>query len=404
MTTFAFVDARAGCAGDMFLGALVDAGLDVETLQEVAAALGLDHVRVSARAVEQGPLAATKVDVAIHGEIETPDTHLAQAADASHGHRTLAEILNVVRSATALPEAARQDAERVFGRLAEAEARVHGRSVDEVHFHEVGAADALVDVVGTCVGLRRLGVEEVRVGPLPWSTGEIVTAHGALPLPPPAVAHLLEGHPTFPGETREQVTPTGAALVAALSRGTTIPAGFVPRRTGHGAGSQAGERLPNVVRLILGDTSDDETPVDAVLLEANLDDATGQEAARALDRALEAGALDAWSTAVTMKKGRPGLVLSVLVRPAEVERIERILFEETPTLGVRRHAVARTVLPRRHVEVPTPYGPVRVKVRETPTGPAATPEHDDCLRLAKAQGVALARVLDAARAAWQLGQ
>ena len=400
MTTVAFVDARAGCAGDMFLGALVDAGLPVEVLQDVAAALGLDHVEVKAQSVERGPLAATKVDVIIHGEIETPDTHLAQAADASHGHRTLGAILEVVRGAKALPPEARGDAVRVFRQLAEAEARVHGRDVDEVHFHEVGAADALVDVVGTCVGLHRLGVEEVRVGPLPWSTGEILTAHGALPLPPPAVAHLLEGHPTFPGESREQVTPTGAAIVKAFSRGTTVPAGFVPRRTGHGAGTQPGERLPNVVRLILGETTDDTTPADAELLEANLDDATGQQAARALERALDEGALDAWSTAVTMKKGRPGLVLSVLVRPGESAHFEKILFDETPTLGVRRRGIARTVLARRHVSVETPYGTVRMKVRETPAGEAATPEHDDCLRLAEAQGVALARVLDAARDAW----
>ena len=140
--------------------------------------------------------------------------------------------------------------------------------------------------MGTCVGLHRLGITELHVGPLPWSTGEIQSAHGPLPLPPPAVAHLLEGHPTFPGEAREQVTPTGAAIVTALSRGTTVPSGFVPRRTGHGAGSQAGERLPNVVRLVVGETTEDATPSAAILLEANLDDATGQEAARALERAL----------------------------------------------------------------------------------------------------------------------
>lgn len=398
MTTLAFVDARAGCAGDMFLAALVDAGLPVGELQEVAQALRLDHVEVSSEGVARGPLAATQVHVKIRGHVPGSDTHLTDAS--GHGHRTLGEILEVVRGATALPPEARGDAVRVFRHLAEAEARVHGKTVDEVHFHEVGAADALVDVVGTCVGLRRLGVTEVRVGPLPWSTGEITSAHGPLPLPPPAVALLLEGHPTFPGAAREQVTPTGAAIVKALARGTTVPDGFVPRRTGHGAGTYDGEGLPNVVRLVLGETAGDDTPSDAVLLETNLDDATGQETARALERALDEGALDAWSTAITMKKGRPGLVLSLLVRPGEEGHFEGLLFEETPTLGVRRRAVSRTLLTRRHVPVETPFGSVRMKVRETPSGPAATPEHDDCLRLAAQHGVALARVLDAARVAW----
>lgn len=197
------------------------------------------------------------------------------------------------------------------------------------------------------------------------------------------------------------MTPTGAAIVKALGRGTTVPDGFVPRRTGYGAGTQAGERLPNVVRLVVGEATDDATPADAVLLEANLDDATGREAARALDRALAEGALDVWSTAVTMKKGRPGLVLSLLARPDDVARLEAILFAETPTLGVRRRAVARTVLARRHVPVETPWGCVRMKVRETPAGEAATPEHDDCLELAESHGVALTDVLDAARTAWR---
>lgn len=400
MSTVAYVDARAGIAGDMFLGALVDAGLPMEVLGEVVEALGLDDVEVVAKRVRRGPLVATKVDVLVGGEVaEAVPGHLAPCTQ--DAHRTLGGILEVVRGAKGLGSEALADAVRAFGYLAAAEARVHGSTVETVHFHEVGAADALVDVVGTCVGLRRLGVTEVRVGALPWSTGTMGSAHGSLPLPPPAVMHLLEGHPTFPsGEEREQVTPTGAALVKALSRGTTVMAGFVPRRTGMGAGTHEGEHLPNVVRLTLGEASGEATPTAALCLEANLDDATGQEAARALARSLEEGALDAWVAPVTMKKGRPGLVLSLLVRPGDERRFEALLFEETPTLGVRRHAVARTVLARRHVMVSTPYGEVRMKVRETPGGPCATPEHDDALRLAEHHGVALGEVLDAARLAW----
>jgi uncharacterized protein (TIGR00299 family) protein len=290
----------------------------------------------------------------------------------------------------------------VFRALAEAEGRVHGVAPDEVGFHEVGALDALVDIVGGCVGLHALGVSEVRVGALPWPAGGSVSfAHGALPLPAPAVALLLLGQPTFPsGEHVEQVTPTGAALASALSRGSEVPVGFVPEAVGLGAGTREGGRLPNVLRLVIGAVGPAVEALDAVLLETNLDDATGQTLAQAIERALSEGALDAWAVPATMKKGRPGHVLSVLARPADVARLERVLFEETPTLGVRRHAVARTALARHHVEVQTPFGSVRVKVRSGPRGPEATPEHDDCRRLAEVRGVPLRTVQEAALKAW----
>jgi uncharacterized protein (TIGR00299 family) protein len=416
----------------MFLGALVDAGLPLSVLRGVIDALGLAGVTVTAAKVLRGPLAATKVDVLLDGEVAEPPSdegdddhahhdhghdhghdhdhgharHVAHGAAAvhahRHGHRTLAEVLALLERARGLAPAALADARRTFRALAEAEGKVHGVAPEEVRFHEVGALDALVDVTGTCVGLHALGVTEVRVGALPWPLGGSVrAAHGDLPLPAPAVAHLLVGHPTFPGGERfEQVTPTGAALVQALARGTTVPAGFVPRAVGHGAGTRDAGRLPNVLRLVLGDADGQAGAADAVLLETNLDDATGQTVARALERSLAAGALDAWTVAATMKKGRPGLVLSVLARPDDVARLEALLFEETPTLGVRRTVVARTVLAREHVSVTTPWGAVRMKVRTGPAGRAATPEHDDCLRLAEAHGVPLRDVLAAAERAW----
>jgi uncharacterized protein (DUF111 family) len=196
------------------------------------------------------------------------------------------------------------------------------------------------------------------------------------------------------------VTPTGAALVRALSRGVLPPAGFVPRAVGVGAGDHPGGRLPNVVRLVLGETGADATPSDAVLLETNLDDATGQEVGHAIDRALAAGALDAWAVPATMKKGRPGVVLAVLAAPAAAADLEALLFRETPTLGVRRRAVARTVLPRRSVSVSTPYGTVHVKVRSTPDGDEATPEYDECRAAAERAGVSFRAVADAAARAF----
>jgi uncharacterized protein (TIGR00299 family) protein len=373
----------------------------VDVLRTVVTALALPDVDLRVEQVQRGALACTKVDVLLGGTAPDEAPVFEADAHAQDAHRTLGDVVEILRAAKGLPAEAIADAVRTFDHLAEAEARVHGRAKEAVHFHEVGAVDAMVDVLGTCVGLRRLGVTEVRVGPLPWFTGTVETAHGRLPLPAPAVVHLLEGHPTFPsGETYEQVTPTGAALVRALSRGSTTPQGFVGRSVGTGAGTHPGGRLPNAMRLVIGEVGLEEAATEVTLLEANLDDATGQEVARAIDGALGAGALDAWVTPATMKKGRPGFVISVLSLPGREQQLEQLLFRETPTLGVRRRPVARTVLSRHHETVPTPWGEVRVKVRLTPDGPEATPEHDDCLRLARRHDVALRRVLEAARDAY----
>lgn len=413
-STVAYLDVTAGVAGDMCLGALVDAGLPLASLTEIVAALGLQGVTLAARRVTQGAFAATKVDVVVagapapapeaRGAPRHPHVHgpVAVGEDAhGHAHRTLADVLAIVRKAKGLSPEGLADAVRAFTLLAEAEGKVHGIPAEAVHFHEVGALDAIVDVVGTCVGLRRLGVLEVRTSALPWSTGRVKAAHGDLPLPAPAVTHLLLGHPTYPsGETFEQVTPTGAALVRALSRGIEPPAGFVPRAVGLGAGDHPGGRLPNVVRLVVGETGGDRTPTDAVLLETNLDDATGQQVGHALEQALAAGALDAWAVPVTMKKSRPGVVLAVLAEPSTAAALEAVLLRETPTLGVRRTTVARTVLPRRTAAVPTTYGPIHVKVRTTPWGDEATPEYEDCRLAAQRAGVSWRLVAAAATAAW----
>ena len=439
--TVAFLDVSAGAAGDMLLGAIVDAGLPIEVLGEIVAALGLDGVRVVARRVQKGALAATKVDVVLPGrpspapesrgaehprahehvhahdhahehDHDHPHDHAAShdhphvhgpgaPHPTSHVHRTLPDVLAILRKAKGLPAEGVADAVRAFTLLAEAEGRVHGIAPEAVHFHEVGALDAIVDIVGVCVGLRRLGVLEVRASSLPWFTGTARMAHGLLPLPAPAVVNLLVGLPTHPsGETFEQVTPTGAALVRALSRGALPPAGFVPSRVGVGAGDHPGGRLPNVVRLVVGEVAGSEAS-DAILLETNLDDATGQEIGFAIEKALAAGALDAWATPVTMKKGRPGVVLSILATPADVPALEAILFRQTPTLGIRRHPVARTTLSRRLVAVATPFGPIHVKVRAAPDGEAATPEYEDCRRAAERSGASLATVRAAALAAWK---
>jgi uncharacterized protein (TIGR00299 family) protein len=416
MTKIAWVEAPAGISGDMFLGALVDAGLPLAVLQEVVQGLGLSDVEVRAGQVMRGAISATKVDVCRGGRpIEgKDDLHRpvgAQAGhrlheeehghDHAHGHRTLAEVLHLIGHLGSLDQAPLDRAAATFRHLAEAEARVHGTTVEAVHFHEVGAADALVDIVGTCVGLHHLGVEAVHVSTLPWGSGTVQTQHGAMPIPAPATVRLLEGWPTTPsGETYEQVTPTGAALVRALARDARMPAGFTPRQVGHGAGTHAGGRLPNVLRLVLGDLQETPHEDEVVLLETNLDDVSGQVVAHTLEQALSAGALDAWWTPIHMKTGRPGILLSLLVSPDQVPHFEGLLFKETPTLGVRRRVLARTVLERRFEEVETPWGPVRLKVRMRAGEDAATPEYEDCRKIALVEGVAVHAVQEAARAAW----
>lgn len=412
MTRVAFLDASAGIAGDMCLGALVDAGLPLDVLQDMATRLELGDLRVTAEPVDKHALRAVQVEVRLDGKpIEGPDdahAHVPSAEAAhthTHAHRTLADVLSLLERLGDVSTGPLAQAASAFRALAEAEGRVHGQPPEAVHFHEVGAADALVDIAGTCLGLAHLGVERVYVSPLPWSTGTVQAAHGTLPLPAPATARLMAGHPTTgQGEAFEQVTPTGAALVRVLAAGTCPPAGFVPETTGLGAGHHPGGALPNVVRLVIGTVQEAGAPEDVVELATNLDDATAQVTAHAMSRVLEAGALDAWIVPTTMKKGRAGAVLHVLAEPADVGALEAVLFAETPTLGIRRHPVSRHVLTRRHVAVETPYGEVRMKVRETPTGPAATPEYEDARALAEAGDVPLQAVLDAAQHAWSATQ
>ncbi len=430
MTRVAYLDASAGIAGDMLLGALVDAGLPVAVLEELVDRLGFDDVELAVHRVTRGAIAATKLDVCRGGRpiAGMDDVHLVPPPHAAHAHdpepahshdhdhdpeqesapahahghgRTLAGVLSILGRAGDLEQGPLARAADAFRRLADAEARVHGMSPASVHFHEVGATDALVDIAGVCLGLQHLGVEALYVSALPWGSGTVETQHGTMPIPAPATALLLEGLPTVPSaETYEQVTPTGAALVGALAGGHRPPAGFVPERTGFGAGTYDGSRLPNVVRLTLGSVEHDVGADHATLLETNLDDASGQVVAFAVRRALEEGALDAWFTPVTMKKGRPGVLLAVLTRPEDAGRLEDLLFNETPTLGIRRRPVERTVLARHHEDVATPWGTVRMKVRATPAGPAATPEYEDCAALATGSGIPVQDVMAAAQAAW----
>lgn len=384
-----YIDPFAGVAGDMLLAALLGAGLDEGRLRAALTSLPITGYEISVRREKRMALAATRFEV----------------RDASGGdpvHRHLPDIEAIIADAD-LPGRAAERAVAVFRRLAEAEAKVHGTRPERVHFHEVGAVDSIVDIVGTCAGLAILGVDRVVCGPVPLGSGTVETAHGPLPLPAPATVELLRGAATRPGEeSGELTTPTGAALVSTLAEAFGPPPPMTIEAVGYGAGSRQGERLPNVVRVLLGRAAaGGKGDADAVwLLEANLDDASGETLGAAAESLFKAGALDVWMTPATMKKGRPGVVLSCLVPPARLEAVELTYFTHAMTFGVRRTLLERSTLRREHVRVRTPYGEVRVKVgRRGDRTVAARPEYEDCRRLAREAGVPPATVFEAALAA-----
>ncbi|MGE0480616.1 MAG: nickel pincer cofactor biosynthesis protein LarC [Phycisphaerae bacterium] len=385
-----YFDCFSGAAGDMILAALVDAGCPIDDLRAVVARLNLAGVELHAERVKRHGIAATLVRVAI-------------GTGAPRQHRHLSHILKIIAAAE-LPAPVAANASAVFRRLAEAEAAVHATTVEKVHFHEVGADDAIVDIVGAAAALHLLGVERVVCSPIPTGSGSVMCEHGLMPVPAPATAKLLVGAAIAAcDEPGELTTPTGAAIL------TTLAAGFggVPAMqltaTGCGAGTREGKTRANILRVLIGDSSAAETPEHDVVcvLEAQVDDLSPQTLAYACEQVLHAGALDVFTVPIVMKKGRAGQLVTVLCAPGDRERIEAVLFRETSTFGVRRHEALRSKLRREHVAVATEFGPIRVKVgRLRGDLLQATPEYEDCAAAARRSGVALRHVQGAAMKAW----
>ena len=388
----AYLDLFSGISGDMTLGALVDAGVPAADLKRGLARLPLKGYELRSRHVMKGALAATKVDVRIKGA--APGNH--------HGHTPLRKILGLLRK-SGLPPAVRQSAEEVFVRLGRAEGRIHRKDPLDVEFHEVGSVDSIVDIVGSCLGFHLLDVEEVYCSKVPVSRGTIRCRHGVIPNPGPATLELLRGFPLTPLEVdREVVTPTGAALLSALVK----EPGRFPEMTLETAGTGAGEMdLPgraNILRLLVGHAAPAEESDTVVLVETNLDNASGELVGYLYERLFAAGAADVYTTAIQMKKSRPAIKLSVLVPPSRREAVEAVLLRETPTFGVRRTLMERTKLRRREVTVKTRFGPIRCKVG-TLDGDVikAAPEYEDVRAAAARHRAPLARVIEASLAAYR---
>lgn len=368
----------------MILGALVDAGAPFQALTRELAGLGVEGYRLERREVIKAGFRATKVDVVLGA----PDG----------GHRGLREILDILERSRLAP-AARDLAARIFRRLAEAEARVHGTTPERVHFHEVGAVDAIVDVAGACVGLHLLGVDAVHVGALPVGGGFVDGPHGRIPVPGPATAELLKGFPTLdPGIRRELVTPTGAAILTTLAAGAgTMPAMRVTA-VGYGAGTMDLD-TPNVLRVFVGEAAVTAPTETIVQMETTVDDMSPQLYEPLIERLFGAGALDVYLQPVIMKRGRPGIVVTALCPPDRVGDLSQALFEESTTIGVRWSERRRARLEREIVTLTTAYGAIPFKVsRLSGRVVTVTPEFADVARIAREKSLPVREVLDQARA------
>jgi len=410
------IECFAGISGDMLLGALVDAGVPVEVLQKASAALKIG-AELRIHSVDRGGIRATKVDVLEHGvpaEGAGDHGHDHPGSDhhhhGGHGHshsRNWPQIRTLISGAE-LPASAKKIALRAFELLAEAEAKVHGIAPEEVHFHEVGAVDTITDIVCAAVGLSSLGVTQWRCSAVNVGSGFVNCAHGRMPVPAPATAELLKGVPVYSaGPEMELTTPTGAAMLRALGCDFDTQQPLAVSAIGYGAGGRNPESFANVLRLSIGTPAERDTGKRSfsgdrvVVLECALDDATPQVLAHAMELALEHGALDAMAAPVTMKKGRLGTLLTVLCKPEHEDELEKLLFRETTTLGIRRREEERVILEREFVTVDTQYGKVRMKIASA-TGEIlnAMPEYEDCRRAAREHGVALRAVMEAAMAAY----
>lgn len=448
MPRIAYLECFSGISGDMFLGALVDAGVSPELLAKTVDALNLGARLEISRVVRSG-ISATKVDVWVDGEKDLPREEFwaKQASDHSsahahpdhghshehhhhgdehhghehheysddagehkhsHSHRGLSEIRAIISNA-AISESAKKTAIAIFEALGEAEAKIHNVPIEKIHFHEVGAVDAIVDIVCAGVGSEALGVDEIVCSSLNVGGGSVECAHGTFPVPAPATLELLKDAPVYSSEIqKELVTPTGAAIVKTLAKCFSKFPPMKVEKSAYGAGARDFAGHPNVLRLVIGETEESlvakTISEDVAVLEANLDDLNPQVFGYVMDRLLEDGALDVFGVPVQMKKNRPGTLLTVLCKPEDADKLTRLLFTETTTLGVRRRDERRRILARKWQSVPTPWGEVRIKIASmNGTVTNYAPEFEDCRRIAAEHHVPLKSVIQEAARAYLSG-
>ncbi len=411
----AYLDCFSGISGDMFLGALVDAGVPFELLKKTVADLNIGATLELSR-VDRAGISACKVDVLVRGEKDLPREQFWEKQhrhDESHAHshehhhgRDLQEILRLIGAAL-ISDGAKQTAGDIFQALGSAEAKVHNVPVEQVHFHEAGSEDAIVDVICAAVGADALGVEHFLSSPLNVGGGTVTCAHGVMPVPAPATLELLKDVPIYSGEIqKELVTPTGAAIAKVLVKSFESRPPMKTQKIGYGAGSRNFDHHPNVLRLSVGDAIETARHVEPsaslgsqeeiAILEANLDDLNPQLIGYITEVAFSLGALDVFTAAVQMKKSRPGTLLTVLAKPQDEPKLREMIFRESSTLGIRVRREDRYALPRRHEAVATPWGEVRMKIAGNGKALQYAPEYEDCRRIASEHAVPLKTVMQEA--------
>jgi pyridinium-3,5-bisthiocarboxylic acid mononucleotide nickel chelatase len=379
-----YFDCFAGASGDMILGALVDCGLNPEDLLKELERLNLSGYSISFEKVNRSGISSTKAHVKVAEE---------------HRHRHLKNILKIIDE-SGLSETVKHRSSAIFTRLAQAEAKVHNQPIEKVHFHEVGAMDAIIDVVGCSIGFEMLNIERFICSDLHVGSGWVEMEHGRFPVPPPAVAELLKGFPVYSTDIQgELMTPTGAAIISTLSEYQKLPQ-LTVEQIGHGAGTREYKSFPNVCRILIG-TRAVSSSERLTMVETNVDDMSPQLIGHCMDLLLEAGALDCFFTPVLMKKNRPATLISVLCRNETREKIVQLLMNETTTLGVRHYEVERTTLPREIVKVDTPFGAIDIKVANSGGVLKFMPEYDQCREAAIRNNVPLREVEEAAREAFR---
>lgn len=406
----AYLDTFAGIAGDMVLGAFVSAGVDVKKLRTEIAKLGLGDIEIKTNKVVRSGITAVKVDVVVAGEMEKVNdlgedihhhdhghSHDHHHANAHHEHsqgRSYVEIKNLVESSS-LSAGVKEKSVNIFRRIAEAEAKIHDTTVEKIHFHEVGAVDSIVDIVGTALCLDLSDIEAVYTSPIRLgSNGYVEAQHGVLPIPAPATLEILKGYPVvFNDVPHELTTPTGAAIVAALSGGVLRDRAIDVLNVGYGAGTKELGKLPNLLRVVIGEIGSDTEEDHVLLVETNMDDINPQLIPPLIEKVLAAGATDAFITPVLMKKGRPGFVLSVLMSESLLEKISSVIFAESTTLGLRIQTIRRSKVHREVRTAMTSFGEVKVKESSVDGRKRVSVEFEECRRIAEEKVLPLKEVM-----------
>jgi uncharacterized protein (TIGR00299 family) protein len=389
-----YLDCFAGASGDMLIGAMLDCGLDFESLRSELLKLGVEGYELTVKRVDRSGISAAKFDVRLTGEPHSHGHHHDHHHNHEHSHhRALSEIVQII-SSSSLSERVKGRTQTIFQRIGEAESKIHDIPIESVHFHEVGAIDSIVDIVGACVAFEALKIGRIISSPLHVGSGTFNCAHGTYPVPGPATAELLKGVPIYSKDVEgELVTPTGAAIISTLAESYGPMPMMKIEKVGYGAGTREYPKFPNALRAVIGELEEDadRTPATVTVIEASIDDLNPQVFGYLMEKALAAGALDIFYTPAQMKKNRPGVLLTLLCIPSDRKRMCDLIFRETTTLGVRYRSEQREILTREFVTVETEYGPIRIKVSRSQDGQVmnASPEFEDCRAAAEKNGVGL---------------